>query len=145
MSVPPELATNLRIDVEVLKKDVTTITTLCEKMDKVIEKLVDHQDVIINQIYHDMDKRRADTNVEIKDLHSRITTVTREVSDRVNETEVRIMEEIKSLRNELRVHNEREDSEIKKILQWKWTIVGAIFVLSWLTSHIDFVKLFISS
>ena len=91
-----------------------------------------------------MDKRKADTNSEIKDLHSRITTVTREVSERVNETENRIMEEIKSLRDELRVHNEHEDSELKKLLQWKWTIVGGLIMLSWLTSHVDFVKMFIS-
>jgi hypothetical protein len=143
--MPAEMAvTDLRVDIGVMKRDIVSITQLCEKMDKVIEKLVDHQDVIINQIYNDMDKRKADTNSEIKDLHSRITTVTREVSDRVNEMETRIMEEIKALRIELKAHNDFEDSELKKLLQWKWTIVGGLIVLSWLTSHVDFVKMFIS-
>ena len=49
---------DVKVDVEVLKHDVSTLTRLCEKMDKIIEKLVDHQDVIITQIYKDMDKRK---------------------------------------------------------------------------------------
>lgn len=128
----------LKVDVEVLKRDVDTLTKLCEKMDKVIEKLVDHQDVIINQIYQDMDKRKSDTNADIKELHSRITTITRELSDKVNDTEKCIMDEIKSLRSEIKEHNTREDDDLRKILQWKWTIVGGLIVISWLTSHLTF-------
>lgn len=128
--------TELRVDVEVLKKDVDVITNLCEKMDRVIEKLVEHQDVLINQIYNDMDKRKADTNSDIKDIHDRITDTTKELSDKMNETEKRIMEELKVLRKQIEDHNRKEDDEISQILKWKWTIVGGILVLSWLTQNI---------
>ena len=33
-----------KIDVGVLKQQITTLTLLCDKMDKVIEKLVDQHD-----------------------------------------------------------------------------------------------------
>jgi uncharacterized protein involved in exopolysaccharide biosynthesis len=136
-----ETNTKLQIDVEVLKRDVDTLTKLCEKMDKVIEKIVSHQDVIINQIYQDMDRRKQDTNDDIKDLHSRITTVNRELTDELKSTEDKIMAEIKSLRQEIKAHNDKEDSEIEKILKWKWSIVGGILVISWLTSNLDFVTM----
>ena len=126
----------LKVDVEVLKTQVSTLTSLCEKMDKVIEKLVDHQDVIINQIYDDMDRRKADTNSDIKELHSRITTTSRELSDKVENTERRIMEQIEKLSEQIKAHNAKEDSELAKILQWKWAIAGGVVVISWLTSHI---------
>jgi hypothetical protein len=129
-------STELKVDVEVLKRDVDTLTKLCEKMDTVIEKLVDHQGVLIGQIYKDMDKREDDTNEDIKDLHSRITTTSRELSDKVESTERKIMEQIEKLSLQIQAHNAKEDSELAKILQWKWTIVGGILVLSWLTSHV---------
>lgn len=129
-------STELKVDVEVLKRDVDTLTKLCEKMDTVIEKLVDHQGVLIGQIYKDMDKREDDTNEDIKDLHSRITTTSRELSDKVESTERKIMEQIEKLSLQIQAHNAKEDSELEKILQWKWSIVGGILVLSWLTSHV---------
>lgn len=131
--------TELRVDVEVLKKDVDVITSLCEKMDRVIEKLVHHQDVLINQIYNDMDKRKTDTNADIKDLDNRISTVNSDLTRKLELTQDKIMDEIKSLRAEIQEHNKKEDSEIEKILKWKWTIAGGIVVMSWVISHIDIV------
>lgn len=128
--------TELKVDVEVLKTQVSTLTNLCEKMDKVIEKLVDHHGVIISQIYDDMDKREHDTEVDIKELHSRITTTSRELTEKVEQTERRIMDEIKALRQQITEHNAKEDGELQQILKWKWTIVGGIIVISWLTQHV---------
>ena len=127
---------DVKVDVEVLKNNVGTLTRLCEKMDKVIEKLVDHQDVIILQIYKDMDKRKSDTNQDVKELHSRITNVSKELSEKVEETEDKIMNEIKEMRKEISEHNQREQDAMDKLLQWKWTIVGGIVVITWLTQHI---------
>jgi hypothetical protein len=131
-----EKSIDIKVDVEVLKRDVDTLTKLCEKMDMVIEKLVDHQSVLIREVYKDMDKREDDTNQDIKELHSRITSTSRELSDKVETTERRIMEQIEKLSIQIHEHNAKEDNELAKILQWKWTIVGGILVLSWLTSNI---------
>ena len=131
-----EKTIDIKVDVEVLKRDVDTLTKLCEKMDMVIEKLVDHQSVLIREVYKDMDKREDDTNQDIKELHSRITTTSKDLSDKVETTERRIMEQIEKLSKQIHDHNAKEDDELAKILQWKWTIVGGILVLSWLTSNI---------
>lgn len=127
---------DLKVDVEVLKTQVSTITSLCEKMDKVIEKLVDQHGLIINQIYDDMDRREHDTEVDIKEVHSRITTTSRELTEKMEQTERKIMDEIKALRQQITEHNAKEDGELQQILKWKWTIVGGIIVISWLTQHI---------
>jgi acetate kinase len=131
----------LKVDVGVLKTQVSTITTLCDKMDKVIEKLVDNHDRIVNQIYDDMQKREDEKNADVKELHSRITTISRELSDKVELTERRIMDEIKQLRADIAEHNKKEDQELKKILEWKWMAAGGIVVLAWLMSNINFSAL----
>ena len=131
----------LKVDVEVLKNQILTITQLCGKMDSVIEKLVDNHDRMVNQIYTDMEKRKADTNNDIKELHSRITTISREVSDKVELTERRIMDEIKSLREDIAEHNKKEDDDLKAIKQWKWMVVGGVVVLAWLISNLNLAAL----
>ena len=77
----------LKVEVGVLKEKVSTLVDLCEKMDRVIEKLSDNNTNIVNQIYKDMDKRKEDTVSDIKELHSRITTTDRNLSDKIELTE----------------------------------------------------------
>ena len=126
----------VKIDVEVLKRDVNTITQLCEKMDKVIEKLVDHQGVIINQIYDDMDKRKADTNSDVKELHSRITSTTRELSEKMERSDENIMKELKELNAKIQAHTDNEDRIVERFLKYKWFLVTGVIVISWLTAHL---------
>jgi hypothetical protein len=106
-------------------------------MDAVIDKLMDNQSKMSDDIYDDMEKKKQDTVADIKELHSRITTVDRNLSDKIELTERRIMEEIKSLRTDIAEHNQKEDSELKKILEWKWAAAGGIVVLAWLLSHVN--------
>jgi formyltetrahydrofolate hydrolase len=131
----------LKVDVEVLKNQILTITQLCGKMDSVIEKLVDNHDRMVNQIYTDMEKRKNDTNTDIKELHSRITTISREVSDKVELTERRIMDEIKSLRDDIAVQNKKKENDLQKILQWKWMVAGGMVVLAWVISNVNLTAL----
>lgn len=131
----------LKVDVEVLKNQVSTLTQLCAKMDAVIEKIVDNHDRIVNQIYTDMQRREDEKDADVKELHSRITTISRELSDKVELTERRLMDEIKALRNDIAEHNKKEDNDLKKILEWKWMVAGGVVVLAWLISNVNIAAL----
>jgi len=126
----------MKVDIGVLKTQVSTLTQLCDKMDKVIEKLMEKQDNNTNNLYNDINEKKLETMSDIKELHSRITTVDRNLSDKLELTERRIMEEIKFLREDISEHNRIEDSELKKILEWKWMAAGGILTLAWLLSHV---------
>jgi len=125
--------TDLKVDVGVLKTQVVTLTSLCQKMDQVIEKLVTQQERYATQIYKEMEQKRMEKNAEIKDIHDRIDTVI----DKVQITELRIMEEIKELRAEISSHNKSEKESLEKLNQYKWMLAGGIIVVSWLISHFD--------
>lgn len=131
----------LKVEVGVLKEKVSTLTELCEKMDKVIDKLADSQAAVTNQIYNDMEKRREDTASDIKELHSRITTVDRNLSDKIELTERRIMDEFKSLREHITEHNEKEDKELEALSKWRWMIAGGVVVVAWIVSNIRLEQL----
>ena len=126
--------TELKVDVGILKTQTSTLTSLCEKMDRVIEKIVDQQDRYINQVYEDMEKRRQEKNEELKEVHKRIDTVI----DKVELTERRIMDEIRDLRKQISNSTEKEEEALQKLNQWKWTIAGGIIAISWLISHLDY-------
>lgn len=131
---------DMKVDVGVLKTQVASITQLCDKMDSIIDKLMDNQTKMSNEIYDNIDKKREDTVADIKELHSRITTVDRNLTDKLELTERRIMDEIKFLRADITEHNKKEDSELRKILEWKWAAAGGIIVITWVLSNMDVVS-----
>ena len=65
------------------------------------------------------------------------STVDRNLSDKIELTERRIMEEIKNLKKEIVMHNQKEEVDIKKILEWKWMVIGAAGLFVWLISNAD--------
>jgi DNA repair exonuclease SbcCD ATPase subunit len=129
---------DVKVDIGVLKTQVLTLSSLCNKMDQVIEKLVDQHDRHISKVYTDMDIRRRETDADIKELHSRIDTVL----DKLSEQNEKIMEEFKFLRKEMSNHNSQEKEQLDKLLQWKWMIAGGVLVLSWLVSHVKLDTVF---
>lgn len=125
--------TDVKVDVGILKTQVLTLSALCNKMDQVIEKLVDQHDRHIAKVYSDMDQRRIETESDIKEIHERIDTVL----DKMQDSNEKIMEEFKALRKEMSDHNKKEKESLDKLLQWKWMVAGGIIVLSYLISHVN--------
>lgn len=121
---------NIRVDVGVLKTQVNTLTSLCQKMDTVIEKIVNQQEKYNLQIYQEMENRRQEKNAELKEVHDRIDTVI----DKVQITELRIMDEIKQLKLQIEKNNKKEQEALAKVNQWRWSLGGAVAVIIWLIS-----------
>ena len=120
----------IKVDVGVLKTQVLTLSALCNKMDQVIEKLVDQHDRHISKVYDTMDNQRKEKDNDISEIHERIDVVL----DKVQETESRIMGEIKGLKETMGKHVETSKSQYEQLNKWKWTIVGGILVITWLFS-----------
>lgn len=134
--------TDLKVDVGILKTQVLTLSTLCSKMDIVIEKLMEQQSKHIDKVYDDMEKRRLETEADIKEIHERIDMVL----DKMQTSEHRITDEIKSLRTSMIEHNRQEKEALDKINQWKWMIYGGIAVFTWALANSDLssiIRLFV--
>jgi conjugal transfer/entry exclusion protein len=155
------MAIDPRIDVELLKKDVAVITNLCEKFDKTIDKMqeiafslsrmvslleqrIESQEVVTKEVQSVLEMRRVEHNNDIKELHSRITTVNRDLSDKMADTENKILHEIQSLREELKKEKVTFGDRLMQIEAWKYTMVGALMVFSWIAAKIDIFKILFS-
>ena len=123
----------LKVDTGVLKQQIKSITELCSKMDQVIDKLVEQHDRHISKVYVDIEARRRETDVDIKEIHERID----DVLEKVQDTEKTLLAEMKGLRKEMQDHNSKEKEALDGLLQWKWMIAGGILVVSWLLSHVS--------
>ena len=141
------------IEIELLKKDVNIITSLCEKFDTTIDKMqeiasnlskmislqeqrIEMQDKATREMESVLEMRRVEHNNDIKELHSRITTVNRDLTTKIDETEKRILDEIHLLRDELSKDNDKMGKRIFDIETWKWMVMGGIFVVGWIASKI---------
>jgi hypothetical protein len=122
---------DIKVDVGVLKTQIFTLSSLCSKIDQVIEKLVDQHDRHIAKVYDDMENRRLETDSDVKEIHDRIDTVLEKVQD----SERRLMDEMKILKKSMSEHSETSKLQFERLNQWKWSIAGGILVISWLISH----------
>ena len=130
----PNEILEIKVDVGVLKTQVLTLSALCNKMDQVIEKLVDQHDRHLVKVYEHMDNQRKEKDMDISEIHERIDIVL----DKVQESELRIMDEIKGLKDTMSEHVQASKSQYEKLNQWKWTLAGGIIVITWLISHSNF-------
>jgi DNA anti-recombination protein RmuC len=124
----------IKVDVGILKTQVLTLSALCNKMDQVIEKLVDQHDRHLSKVYDDMDNQRKEKDTNIAEIHQRIDMVL----EKVQESEKCIMEEIKQLKDTMASHVDASRDQYEKLNQWKWSLAGGIVVITWLLSHSSF-------
>ena len=132
------------IEVEVLKSVVKKLDSSLDKITEVsnsIAKLLAVHDERLGSLEKISDKRED----EIKDLHSRITTQTREIFDKLELMEARIERRISESGNTTSAQHERINSEMKDEIQkiseritllegWRWYVLGAAAVVGWILS-----------
>jgi DNA-directed RNA polymerase sigma subunit (sigma70/sigma32) len=124
----------IKVDVGVLKTQVLTLSSICNKLDQVIEKLVDQHDRHISKVYDDMNSNRKEKDADVSEMHQRIDTVL----SKVDQSEKSIMEEIRGLKETMADHVEASRNQYERLNQWKWTLAGGIIVITWLISHSNF-------
>jgi len=134
MAEKPQECVDVLIDVGILKTQVLTLSALCNKMDQVIEKLVDQHDRHLSKVYESMDNQRKEKDDDISDIHQRVDVVL----DKLAESEKRIMDEIGSLKKTMTEHSAKSAAQYDRLNQWKWTLAGGIIVITWLISHSGF-------
>ena len=151
----------LKIDVELLKKDVTMISNLCGKFDTTIDKMqeiasnlsrmislqeqrIEIQEKTTLEVQSVLEKRRLEHLEDTKELHSRITTVNRELTQKIEESEKRILAELQSMRRDLTKEEKSFGERLSQIESWKYMMVGGLMVASWLAAKLDIVKILFS-
>jgi len=114
---------DLKVEVGALREKVSFFNVIYGKFDETLSKV---------QIL--MEDRRNETNDDL-----------REVYRKIQDTETKIMDEIKALRNEMSIsrdaENSKMNSKIESLDKWRWQMMGGAAVVGFLLSKAaEFLK-----
>jgi putative NADH-flavin reductase len=85
----------------------------------------------------------ADVKQDIKELHSRITTTTREITDHID-TKIDALAKSDKEQHETMTKSLGEIKNRVEILEkWRFMVVGGAIVMGYLIGHLDFFAKFI--
>lgn len=119
---------SLEHQVDILKDIASDLKRMLAVHD---EKLMQHERKQ-DDIFELIEQRRLQMDTDIKEIHSRITTVQRELSTEIQQTETRIIRGIDDLKTELKVdqefHNKKQkslDDRIADLERWRYILLGA--------------------
>lgn len=94
--------------------------------------------------------------VDIKDLHSRVTTQTREIVEKMDDMQTRLEHRMNAQAELSKQQHESIQDEIKKdvkiisdrvdvLERWRWMIVGGAVVLGYIVGHMDLIATIIGA
>lgn len=154
---------SLETDVAVLKHEVGQIGQLFTKLDNALDKLGDvannitkllavHEEKIgmseriDRELFELVEKRRLEMAEDIKEIHSRITTIQRELSDEITETEhtiINALDDLKKTLKETKLEHDTNNTNIQNRLgeleKWRWVLLGGGTVIGLLLSKLNVI------
>ena len=125
--------TDIKVDIESLKKDIENMNTINGRIDTAIDKLTDVSTSIKSMLAVHEEKIARQEKIDevifdkLKDRADEISDVYRELKRDVEMSEKRLLIEIKSLKNEI-------GARVGVLERYKWLILGGAIVIGWIMS-----------
>ena len=137
----------LKTQVALLEKDAESGALIHQRLEIAIEKLTDitislkgmlvQQETKLakaeetdNDIFITLESRRKEWDNDLKELHSRITTNSRELREHQIQSESKMLYELRNLRHQL-------DNRVAVLEKWRWIIVGGSIIVGLMMSNPD--------
>ena len=125
--------TEIKIDIESLRKDIENVNTINGRIDTAIDKLTDVSTSIKSMLAVHEEKITRQEKIDeiifekLKDRADEISDVYRELKKDVEMSEKRLLIEIKSLKNDI-------GARVGVLERYKWLILGGAIVIGWVLS-----------
>lgn len=137
---------SLETKVAVIEHDLKQIQVVFSRLDLAIEKIGDvsncinkmlavhdtkleAQETVNEDIYRSLEVHRQETKESNAELHSRITTTTRELESKIQSTEDKMLAAIKDLKVSVDKEEEKNIKRIDKLEKTKYIMIGGGIVL----------------
>ena len=138
---------NLKTEIALLKKDAKTGELIHQRLEVAIEKLSDigvsckqmlsqqqtrleRAEQTDDDIFITLESRRKEWDNDLKELHSRITTNSRELREHQVQSENKLLSEIRAMRNQL-------SERVGVLEKWRWIIIGGSIIVGLMMSNPD--------
>ena len=125
--------TDIRVQLESLRKDIESVNSINNRLDTAIDKLTDVSTSIKSMLAVHEEKIQQQERIDeviftkLKERASEIDNVYRDLQREINQTEKRLLVEIKSLRNDI-------GGRVGMLEKWRWLILGGSIVVGWVLS-----------
>ena len=125
--------TEIKVDIESLRKDIENMNTINGRIDTAIDKLTDVSASIKSMLAVHEEKIQRQEKIDeiifdkLKDRADEISDVYRELKKDVEMSEKRLLIEIKSLKNDI-------GARVGVLERYKWLILGGAIVIGWIMS-----------
>ena len=137
----------IRTQVALLEKDAESGALIHQRLEIAIEMLTDitislkgmlvQQETKLakaeetdNDIFITLETRQVKWDNDLKELHSRITTNSRELREHQIMSENKMLNELRNIRNQL-------DNRVAVLEKWRWIIVGGSIIVGLMMSNPD--------
>ena len=137
---------SLETKVAVIEHDLKQIQVVFSRLDLAIEKIgdvsncinkmlavhdtkLDAQETVNEDIYESLEVHRQETKASNAELHSRITTTTRELEAKIQSTEDKMLAAIKDLKGSVDKEEEKNKNRIDKLERTKYIMIGGGIVI----------------
>tara|TARA_R100000900_G_scaffold66719_1_gene53362 strand:- start:26 stop:454 length:429 start_codon:yes stop_codon:yes gene_type:complete len=125
--------TEIRVDIESLRKDIENVNTINGRIDTAIDRLTDVSTSIKSMLAVHEEKITRQEKIDeiifekLKDRADEISDVYRELKKDVEMSEKRLLIEIKSLKNDI-------GARVGVLEKYRWIIIGGAIVIGWILS-----------
>ena len=125
--------TEIKVDIESLRKDIENVNTIHNRLDTAIDRLTDVSTSIKSMLAVHEEKIQRQEKIDeiifdkLKDRADEISDVYRELKKDVEMSEKRLLIEIKSLKNDI-------GARVGVLERYKWLIIGGAIVIGWIMS-----------
>ena len=135
----------LKTDIALLKKDAKTGELIHQRLEVAVDKLteitISLKGMIAQQeqkltraeqtdddIFITLESRRKEWDNDLKELHSRITTNSRELREHQIQSEQTMLNELRSMKTQL-------SERVGVLEKWRWLIIGGSIIIGLMMSN----------
>ena len=125
--------TEIKVDIQTLKRDIENVNAIQDKLDTAIDKLTDVSSSIKSMLAVHEEKLTRQEKIDeiifekLKDRADEISDVYRELKKDIELVEKRVLIEIKSLKNDI-------GGRVGTLERYKWVIMGGALAIGWILS-----------
>jgi len=131
--MPQNIETDIRVQLETLRKDIENVNSIQGRLDTAIDKLTDVSTSIKSMLAVHEEKIQRQEQIDdviftkLKEKAEAIDNVYRDLTRELDQVEKRLLIEIKSLKNDI-------GGRVGILEKWKWLIMGGSIVVGWVLS-----------
>ena len=121
-----QIHNKLEVAIEKLTEITISLKGMLEQQESKLAKAEETD----NDIFITLESRQVKWDNDLKELHSRITTNSRELREHQIMSENKMLNELRNIRNQL-------DNRVAVLEKWRWIIVGGSIIVGLMISNPD--------